>query len=73
MQDYITYKRLFTSHIDFLDKVSTTVEPTSYAQASQDLGWVQAMDKKLSTLKLNDTWDIVPRPMNKKVIDSRWV
>lgn len=43
MHDYITYKRLSFSHTKFLDKVSMTTEPHSYAQASKDPHRVKAM------------------------------
>lgn len=34
MHDYLTYKRLSTSHTNFVDKVSTSVEPSSHQQAN---------------------------------------
>lgn len=31
------------------------------------------MNEELVVLELNQTWDIVPRPQNRKIIRSRWV
>ena len=31
------------------------------------------MDSEIKSLKKNDTWQIVERPKNKKVIDVNWV
>ena len=35
--------------------------------------WMRAMQKELSALEKNDTWDLVPKPKNFPVIDVRWV
>lgn len=35
--------------------------------------WTQAIENELSVLQKNNTWTEVPRPVNKKVIDSKWV
>lgn len=59
---YLTYKRLSTSHIDILDKVSTSVEPKSFTEASDNPLWVQVMKEELAALELNQTWDIVEKP-----------
>lgn len=31
------------------------------------------MNEELSALELNDTWKIIPKPKDRKVIGSRWV
>jgi hypothetical protein len=31
------------------------------------------MDKELDQIEKNDTWELVPRPKNKNVIDTKWV
>jgi hypothetical protein len=31
------------------------------------------MDKELDQIDKNDTWELVPRLNNKKVIDTKWV
>lgn len=73
MQDYITYKRLSNSHTDFFDKISITHEPNSYNQAKLNQNWVKAMNEELSALELSDTWKIVPKSSDRKIIGSRWV
>jgi hypothetical protein len=30
------------------------------------------MDEELDQIKKNDTWELVPRPNNKNVIDTKW-
>jgi len=55
MHEHISYKRLTKSHKEFLDKVSTTCEPSSYKQASGDPLWVQAMAEELEAMTSNNT------------------
>jgi hypothetical protein len=31
------------------------------------------MDEELDQIEKNDTWELVPRPKNKNVIDTKWV
>jgi hypothetical protein len=31
------------------------------------------MDEELDQIEKNDTWELVPRPKNKSVIDTKWV
>jgi hypothetical protein len=31
------------------------------------------MDEELDQIEKNDTWESVPRPKNKNVIDTKWV
>ena len=35
--------------------------------------WTEAIMKELDNLANKDVWDIVKRPLNKNVIDSKWV
>ena len=39
-------------------------------QANQ---WVEAMKEELSSLKKNGTWQLVVRPKDQKVVDSKWI
>ena len=56
-----------------LNKVSEISEPSSYLEASQDTGWITAMNKELDVLVANDTWELVPLPKGKKPIGYKWV
>ncbi|XP_021715949.1 uncharacterized protein LOC110683848 [Chenopodium quinoa] len=49
------------------------VEPTSYSEAAQNSSWVDVMDKEISALNKNNTWDIVMLPKGKKAIGCKWV
>ena len=63
---------------------TVTVENTSYLQTDpQNLQeamnrsdckrWTEAMTNEIKSLQENDTWELVKRPTNRDVIDTRWV
>lgn len=50
-------------------------DPNSYSKAiksEERSQWLNAMHEELSSLKENDTWELVPRPLNVQVIQNRW-
>ena len=60
-------------HKAFLASLLTSIEPTSYNEAAKNPLWTEAMDKELSALTENKTWDIVSLPKGKKSIGCKWV
>jgi len=51
-------------------------QPKSYRQAKvspQWSDWKKAMDDELKSLKENDVWDVIPKPVGRKIVASRWV
>ncbi|CAN0838933.1 Retrovirus-related Pol polyprotein from transposon TNT 1-94 [Linum grandiflorum] len=51
----------------------STVEPKNYKQALLDVFWKAAMMEELLQFQRNHVWDLVPRPLNKTVIGTKWV
>jgi hypothetical protein len=49
----------------------STIEPNCFEEASKDEFWNKAMDQELDQIEKNDTWELVPRPKNKNVIDTK--
>ena len=50
--------------------------PKSYSEAMNHPhrnSWKSAMADEMKSLKVNDVWDLVPRPAGRKVIGSKWV
>lgn len=50
--------------------------PNTYKQAlesSESKHWEDAMQRELTSLRDNDTWRLVPRPIKSPVIKGRWV
>ena len=49
------------------------IEPKNFEEASEDEDWVKAMNEELDHIEKNNTWELVPRPVDKNVIGSKWV
>ena len=39
----------------------------------QEPTWVDAMEKEYESIVRNSAWEIVPRPVGKSVVGSRWI
>lgn len=48
-------------------------EPSSVSEALSSSSWKRAMDAEFQALQRNKTWELVPRPNNQKLVDSKWV
>lgn len=51
-------------------------EPKSIEHAFEQLDenyWRQAIDKELTSLSQNHTWDVTDRPLKRNVVGSKWV
>jgi hypothetical protein len=53
--------------------LSSTIKPTCFEEASKDEFWNKAMDEELDQIEKTNTWELVPRPKDKNVIDTKWV
>ena len=53
----------------FLSKV----EPRIVSEALQDDDWYSAMKEEIEKIEKNKTWTLVPRPIDKNVIGTKWV
>jgi hypothetical protein len=47
--------------------------PRDWKEAKQNPKWKEAMLEELKALEKNKTWDLVPFPMDKKVVGCKWV
>ncbi|WZY88683.1 hypothetical protein YC2023_045418 [Brassica napus] len=48
-------------------------EPGEYEDAEKDQSWVEAMNEELRMIDKNDTWQLVDRPSDRKIIGVKWV
>jgi hypothetical protein len=51
----------------------SSIEPSNFEEANKDELWIKSMDEELDQIEKNDTWELVPRPRYKNVIDTKWV
>ena len=53
-----------------------TDEPKSYKEAitSRDRQcWLTAMEEEIHSLYKNDTWRLVDKPHDQKIVDCKWI
>ncbi|KAA3481430.1 Retrovirus-related Pol polyprotein from transposon TNT 1-94 [Gossypium australe] len=48
-------------------------EPSCFEEAKAQLEWKQVMADEISMIEKNQTWELVERPVNRKVIGVKWV
>ncbi|KAG8479389.1 hypothetical protein CXB51_029761 [Gossypium anomalum] len=49
------------------------VEPTCFEEAKMHEGWKQAMADEIAMIEKNQTWELVEKPANRKIIGVKWV
>ena len=49
------------------------IEPKKFEEANKDKSWVKAMNEELNQIEKNNTRELVPRPIEKNIIGSKWV
>ena len=62
----------FAGYMALMRKCIVT-EPSSFQEAVEDPTWVDAMVEEYDSIIKNSAWDIVPRPVDKSVVGSRWI
>ena len=65
-------RQVHTSEQVYLSLISI-VEPSNFEEAKNDEHWIKEMEEELSQIEKNKTMELVPRPMDKNVIDTKWV
>ena len=48
-------------------------EPYSFREAVQEPTWVDALVEEHDSIVRNISWEIVPRPVDKSMVGSRWI
>jgi hypothetical protein len=49
------------------------VEPSNFEEARNGAHWIKVMEEELNKIEKNETWELVPRPKEKKIIGTKWV
>jgi hypothetical protein len=62
----------FTRYMALMRKC-IVMKPSSFQEAVQDPTWVDAMVEEYDSIVKNNAWEIVPRPVDKSVVGSRWI
>jgi len=61
----VVFSQLPQQHQIHLFQLSALSKPSSYTEASKHQGWLEAMQKEISALKANKTWELVHLPPGK--------
>lgn len=48
-------------------------DPKGFKSAAKHTKWLEAMNEEMSALRINETWDLVPRPLTSNIVCSKWV
>ena len=49
----------------------SSIEPKKINEALKDVNWVNAMHEELNNFKRNQVWELVERPMDHNVIETK--
>nr|CAE75905.1 OSJNBa0088I22.18 [Oryza sativa Japonica Group] len=71
--NYVSYASLSSTYKAFVTSLNSVEIPNDWREAKQDPRWHQAMLEELEALEKNKTWDLVPFPKGKKVVNCKWV
>lgn len=70
---YVTDQVINPQFNCFLVSLSNTSDPVTFNQAVQEVHWVDAMNRELSALEDNGTWEMTTLPPGKKAIPCKWL
>ncbi|KAE9592424.1 putative RNA-directed DNA polymerase [Lupinus albus] len=73
LSSVLCYTNCSPNYRSFCLSISSSQEPSSYAQASKIPCWEEAMKNELQALAINDTWSLVELPEDKHLIGCKWV
>ena len=48
-------------------------DPISYEKESHDPIWKTSMQEEFKSLQDNETWELVPLPSKRKLVQCKWV
>ena len=51
----------------------SVAEPKNFAEARKNDDWIKSMNEELDQIEKNQTWELLPRPTNKKIRGTKWV
>ncbi|KAG8076572.1 hypothetical protein GUJ93_ZPchr0006g42586 [Zizania palustris] len=71
--NYVSYASLSPTYKSFMVSLNSVLIPKDWREAKQDPRWRQAMVEELEALEKNKTWNLVPFPEGKKVVNCKWV
>ena len=71
--NFVSYSSISPEYNRIIQELMTVSIPKNVREAMASTEWNQAMNEEMEALKKNDTWEMGPLPIGKKVVGSRWV
>lgn len=60
-------------NLALMDELMKIHEPTNVEEALASPEWKESMQAEYDSIIKNQTWELVDRPHNRKVIDTKWI
>lgn len=73
LSHYISYHVFRAPHVAFLTNITNSPVPYTFKQAIVHKHWSDAMSAEILALESNQTWEIVPKPAGKNIVDCKWL
>ena len=73
ISSFVSSNHLSSFSCSFIASLDSISLPNTVREVLSHPGWRSSMVNEMQTLDDNGTWDLVPLPTGKKVIDCRWV
>ena len=71
--NFVSYSSISPKYNRIIQAPMTVSIPKNVREAMASVEWNQAVNEEMEALKKNDTWEMGPLPIGKKVVGSRWV
>lgn len=73
LENFVSYDKLCTAHKVFLMVIDSSDDPKYFHELVKDERRKEAMTRRISALKENETWTLKDLPEGKHDIESKWV
>lgn len=73
LKDYEVQPNPCTVTSCFLSGSIVGIDPSCYKESQGILEWENAMQEEISALEKNNTWELVPKPIDTDLVTCKWV
>lgn len=73
IKNFLSYDGLYNEYQSYLTSMSKLVELEIFREAVKDRSWVEATQEEIKSVEENQTWDLVPVPNVKSIIECKLV
>ena len=59
--------------LDVEQTLISVVEPKKFTESNKSNEWVKSVNEELDQIKKNETWELVIRPEDKNIVETKWI